>query len=110
MKILDVKDQTSIFFTNEVVRYNVLIRRVATELGALIESMSGDTIITEEQDIMIQELLNHQVPTSWKNVSFETMKPYASWQNELINRMSFWLEWTKGKKPNHFNLGYFFFP
>jgi hypothetical protein len=79
MKILDVKDQTSIFFTNEVVRYNVLIRRVTTELDSLIVSMRGDTIITEEQENMIQEFLNHQVPKSWKNVSFETMKPYASW-------------------------------
>lgn len=110
MQVLDIKDQTCIFFTNELVRYNILLRKVKNDLSDLLFSLRGESLISEEQEHTIQDFLNQQVPRSWREYSYETMKPYASWSEELITRFSTWREWSQGKKPFHFNLGFFYFP
>lgn len=50
MQVLDIKDQTCIFFTNELVRYNILLRKVKNDLSDLLFSLRGRVLFLKNRN------------------------------------------------------------
>ena len=61
-------------------------------------------------DAMHTDLLNNRVPQNWKEVSFPSLKPLASWMTDLGKRVSFMRQWAQNGHPACFWLAGFFFP
>ena len=49
--------------------------------------------MSEELDAMFLCLLNNKVPSNWHIVSYPSLKPLASWMNDLIDRVQFMKSW-----------------
>ena len=55
-------------------------------------------------------MLNNQVPANWANVAYPSLKPLASWLQDLIARLEFMRTWLVNGAPNVFWFGGFYFP
>lgn len=65
-----------------------------------------------ELDLMAQSLLNNQVPQIWKGKSYPSLKPLASWFEDLILRCKFFNDWLNLQEGNPVSywISAFFFP
>lgn len=59
---------------------------------------------------MSNAILNNQVPPNWKEVAYESVKPLASWFEDLKMRFEFMRNWIVNGHPSCFWLSGFFFP
>ena len=66
--------------------------------------------MSEELEKLANSLFDNQVPKSWSEVGFLSMKPLASWVDDLIDRIKFLTEWIKKGTPIVFWISGFFFP
>lgn len=55
-------------------------------------------------------MLNNQVPKTWEKVGFLSLKPLASWINDLKNRVESMREWLINGNPICFWMSGMFFP
>ena len=67
--------------------------------------------MSEELDSMANSLYDNQVPVAWQpTVGFLSLKPLASWINDLNERISFLTKWVDNGAPPAFWISGFFFP
>jgi len=66
--------------------------------------------MSDELDSLSCSLFDNQVPSSWAGVGFLSMKPLASWIEDLNNRINFLNNWIDGGVPKIFWISGFFFP
>ena len=66
--------------------------------------------MSEELDRMASSIFNNQVPKSWADIGFLSLKPLASWIDDCNDRISFLTEWIKHGTPKTFWISGFFFP
>lgn len=59
---------------------------------------------------MYSSFLMNKVPPNWEKVAYLSLKPLASWVNDLVERVEFMREWLTGGHPPCFWLSGFFFP
>lgn len=83
----------------------------------MIESLSniqkaivGEVVMSEELEKMGDSLFNNQVPNMWAEFGFLSLKPLASWVQDLNDRIEFLAVWIKGGTPKVFWISGFFFP
>ena len=72
--------------------------------------MKGEIVMTLELEKMLHSLLNNTVPSSWKKLAYESIKPLGSWFDDLICRITFFKEWGTIGLPKSYLLSAFFFP
>jgi dynein heavy chain len=60
--------------------------------------------------IFFQWFLPFQVPANWASVAYPSLKPLASWMQDLIARLTFMRTWLVNGPPNVFWFGGFYFP
>ena len=63
-----------------------------------------------ELESMYVSLLNGTVPNLWSNVAYPSLKPLASWVEDLKNRVTFIRNWLEIGQPKIFVLPAFYFP
>ena len=65
-----------------------------------------------EYEKMYSSILNNQVPTIWANNSYLSMKPLASFFDDMIKRVSFFRDWFNldSGQPKGYWISAFFFP
>ena len=66
--------------------------------------------MSEDLESMANSLFDNQVPESWAKVGFLSLKPLASWNNDLNERVEFLNKWIEGGTPATFWVSGFFFP
>jgi dynein heavy chain len=80
-------------------------------LANLKKAIKGEVVMSAELDKMYQNLINNQVPLNWKSKSYPSLKPLASWFDDLCKRIEFFKNWLYAdSKPKGFWLSAFFFP
>jgi len=83
---------------------------MAKTLVDLKKAIKGEVLMSVELDKMYQSLLNNQVPGLWRKVSYPSLKPLASWFEDLLERVIFFDTWLNKGKPKGFWISAFFFP
>ena len=66
--------------------------------------------MSEELDALASSMFNNMVPNSFSKVGPLSLKPLASWINDLNDRINFISKWIKDGMPPAFWLSGFFFP
>lgn len=96
--------------TQEVIRYNKLLTMMAEMLGNVQKAVKGEVVMSEDLEKMATSLFDNQVPKKWADVGFLSLKPLASWIQDLNDRVIFLRKWIDGGTPAVFWISGFFFP
>lgn len=67
--------------------------------------------MSAELDKAYSSLINNQVPEMWKSKAYPSLKPLASWFDDLLARIEFFKSWLLSEfKPKTYWISAFFFP
>ncbi|KAJ3224818.1 Dynein heavy chain 2, axonemal [Clydaea vesicula] len=99
----------NVVLLQEISRYNALLQSIRKSLGELQNGIKGIIVMSPELEETFSYIFASLVPPLWSKAYF-TLKPLASWTRDLIQRIEFFNEWSKGNEPKTFWLGGFTFP
>lgn len=113
-KILDTGAMISlgVFVKQECARFNKLLRLVRRNLSDLISAIEGTVVMSQVLEDMFNSFINNKTPVAWLDISvgYPSLKPLASWVNDLVDRLKFIASWVYEGPPNSYWLSSFFFP
>ncbi|XP_072845881.2 dynein axonemal heavy chain 1 isoform X3 [Pogona vitticeps] len=94
----------------EVIRYNRLLKVIAQSLKDLLKALKGLVVMSSQLELMSNSLYNNIVPEMWNSKAYPSLKPLASWVNDLLLRIEFLQKWIANGIPPVFWISGFFFP
>jgi len=100
----------AIVLTQEMVKFNRLLRRMTSTLADLKKAIKGEIVMSLDLDKMYTSSLNNQVPDLWSSIGFESLKTLGSWVKDTVGRVAFFRQWLQKGQPPCFPLPVFFFP
>ncbi len=71
------------FLMQEMERFNKLVGVIAKSLDTLKKALIGEAVMGEDIDRMYQSMLNNKVPEMWQFHAYPSLKPLASWIENL---------------------------
>jgi dynein heavy chain len=77
-------DPLKVCCEQECERFNRLLAVQAKSLEQLKKAIKGEVVMSGELDKMYQQLINNQVPDIWKEKSYPSLKPLASWFEDFV--------------------------
>ena len=83
---------------------------MGTTLVDLVKAVQGLIVMSETLDTMYNALNNGVVPPNWEKYAYPSLKPFATWFIDLIERVTFMREWLSKGEPPWFWISGFFFP
>lgn len=81
-----------------------------SSLSDLRKAIKGEVVMSDELDKMYQSILNNKVPENWAELAYPSLKPLASWIENLRERIDFFKKWLVNGKPKAYWMPSFFFP
>lgn len=66
--------------------------------------------MSEDLEKMSSSIYDNLVPAKWADVGFLSLKPLASWTQDLIDRVLFLKKWIENGTPAVFWISGLFFP
>jgi len=106
----ELMDSLSIVLKQEMLRYNKLLGVMRKVLRDMQMAIRGETLMSDTLDSVYFCLTNNMVPPVFKNAAYASLKPLASWVNDLMAKLVFMREWLVRGKPKVFWLAGLFFP
>eukprot|EP01035_Chromulina_nebulosa_P018881 gene18881-24673_t len=94
----------------ECIRYNKLIDVMETTLPLLQQALNGLIVMSNELEAIANAIYINQVPKSWVNVAYPSLKPLSSWVTDLLERLTFISQWIEKGIPPVFWISGFYFP
>lgn len=95
----------------EVEKYNHLMSIMNVQLKNVQLALVGEVVMSAELDALATALFNNQVPFEWNEKNgFLTLKPLATWFDDLLGRVEFIAKWIANGLPYVFWLNKFVFP
>ncbi|GAB0194609.1 dynein axonemal heavy chain 1 [Grus japonensis] len=94
----------------EVIRYNKLLEVIAQTLRDLLKALKGLVVMSSQLELMASSLYNNAVPEMWNAKAYPSLKPLASWVNDLVQRIEFLQKWIIHGIPSVFWISGLFFP
>jgi dynein heavy chain, axonemal len=91
-------------------KFNRLIKVMRVSLEDLDKAIHGIVLMSGELDAMFVNIQNGKVPDNWTKIGYLSMKPLASWFDDLIARCNFMSDWLINGQPNSYWISGFFFP
>lgn len=74
------------------------------------KALKGEVVMSEELEKMSNSIFDNLVPKSWQTKGFLSLKPLASWIQDLNDRIDFLTTWIREGTPKIFWISGFFFP
>ena len=94
----------------EMEKFNRLLGVMRKSLADLVQAIGGFIVMSETLDAMYVSLTNGTVPTNWEKVAYPSLKPLASWFEDLVARVAFLNTWLTEGSPVAYWISGFFFP
>ena len=76
----------------EMERFNKLLTVMGASLTDLVKAIQGFIVMSEDLDKMYNALSIGVVPANWEKVAYPSLKPFATWFLDLIERVIFYGE------------------
>ena len=95
--------------TQELQRFNGLIKIVRSSLKDLKLAMVGKIAMNPSLEAASKSLFNGKVPELWMGKSYPSLKPLASYVADLKARLAFFQRWIDVGNPVVFWISGFFF-
>lgn len=93
----------------EMVRYNRLLSVMRDSLENLKLALAGLQVMSGDLDTTCKSMAVSGVPTMWAKVSYPSLKPLASYLEDLYQRLAMLKTWAdKGPPPVFWMSGFFF--
>ena len=90
-------------------RYNRLIDTMRTSLAELQRAIEGSVVMSADLEKMLDRMYDGQVPHLWEEVAYPSLKPLASWFQDLLKRLRMFRDWLDYGPPGVFWISGFFF-
>jgi len=94
----------------EMEKFNRLLRAMEATLKDIEKAIFGFIVMSETLDGMFMSLQNGIVPENWARVGYPSLKPLATWYEDLKLRVEMFRTWLVEGNPNAYWLSGFFFP
>eukprot|EP00981_Chlorochromonas_danica_P005554 scaffold1129_cov164-Ochromonas_danica.AAC.19 len=94
----------------ECIRYNKLIDRMEQSLPDLLKALKGLVVMSSELEAISNSMAINQVPASWAQVAYPSLKPLSAWTADLMDRLDFTTHWIDHGVPIVFWISGFYFP
>ncbi|KAI8894261.1 dynein heavy chain and region D6 of dynein motor-domain-containing protein [Globomyces pollinis-pini] len=99
----------NVVLLQEIKRYNDLLNKIRKSLFDLQNGLKGIVVMTSDLEETFGSIFEGKVPPLW-STTYSSLKPLAAWVRDLVLRIEFFNEWSRGIEPKHFWLGAFTFP
>lgn len=87
---------------------------MAVDLVKIQKALVGELVMSEDLEKMSNAIFNNQVPILWQQggegKGFLSLKPLASWIQDLNDRIKFLTDWYDEGTPSVYWISGFFFP
>jgi dynein heavy chain len=94
----------------EAIRFNKLIVEIHSSLSELRRALQGLVVMSADLEAAANAMFNNQVPDIWTKKAYPSLKPLASWVEDLVERISFIQKWVDEGVPAAFWISGFYFP
>merc|ERR1719181_2772007 len=95
--------------SNELVRFNKLIRKVQLSLSDVRKAIKGLVVMSAELEALGNALFFGRIPVMWKGSSYPSLKPLAGYCADLYARLEVFDNWLQTTPPSVFWMSGFFF-
>ena len=85
--------------TQELARYNGLIKCIKTSLVDLKRAILGEILMAEEIEDAMISMCDGQIPAMWIKGGFNSLKPLGSYIKDLQIRLEFFQTWVEKGIP-----------
>ena len=106
---LSYYDSMNTVLIQELSRYNRLIIRITTTLKNIIKVYEGIILITDEYELLGQNMLKNKIPEMWVKFSYNSCKTLVSYVEDLKKRIEFLNLWIEKGRPQIFWISGIFF-
>ena len=93
----------------EMLRYNRLLTIIRSSLQQLEKAIAGLSVMSAELETVFDAFAIGQVPALWMEKSFPSLKPLASYVEDLLARLDLFDGWYRNGQPSIFWISGFFF-
>jgi dynein heavy chain len=93
----------------EMLRYNRLLDIVRGSLLELQKAIAGLSVMSGDLEKVFDAFAIGQVPDLWMSKSFPSLKPLASYVEDLLARLTLFTDWYRNGQPPIFWISGFFF-
>ena len=80
------------------------------QLKEVQKALIGEVVMSEELEDIATAMFNNVVPGQFSKVGPLSLKPLASWINDINARISFLVKWIETTNPPAYWISGFFFP
>ena len=70
----------------ELMRYNNLVFNFKVCLNKIIDGINGEAVMTLDIENNLMSIYNNKIPQNIERLSYPSLKPLASWINDLLER------------------------
>ncbi|KAF9413227.1 hypothetical protein HW555_008507 [Spodoptera exigua] len=100
----------SIVVIQEAARYDRLVKVVRSSSKAVIGAVQGVSVLNDITEEVLTSMVRGRIPALWAGKSYPSLKPFASYFNDLLERLKFLQHWHEHGPPTVFWLSGFYFP
>ena len=93
----------------ELIRYNRLLAIVRKSLSEVQKAIRGEVVMSSDLEQVFNAIYDSKTPEGWKKRSFPSLKPFGSYIEDLVARLTFLQKWIDNGPPSVFWLSGFFF-
>jgi dynein heavy chain len=83
----------------ELERWNSLVKKMALSLIDLQRALIGEIGMSDELDSLGDSLFNGFLPSIWRKLAPDTMKPLGSWMLHYLSRYQVYSSWIENGEP-----------